>query len=56
MKLGNAKGYIKKVELPQLIRAQTADDRKPVPIAAFECRGLEPKRWIPTGPYCVETE
>lgn len=24
--------------------------------AAFECRGLEPVRWHPTGPYCVQVE
>mmetsp|Transcript_1946 Transcript_1946/g.2900 ORF Transcript_1946/g.2900 Transcript_1946/m.2900 type:complete len:81 (+) Transcript_1946:3-245(+) len=27
-----------------------------VPIAVFECRGLEPVRWTPTGPYCVQSE
>jgi hypothetical protein len=38
------------------IRAQTADDNQMVPLVAFECRGLEPVRWHPVGPYCAETE
>jgi len=35
-------------------RAQTADDTGMVPIAAFECRGMEPTKWHPTGYYEVE--
>ena len=35
-------------------RAQTADDTGMVPIAAFECRGMEPTKWHPTGYYVVE--
>ena len=46
--------YAKVVKLPTL-RPQTADDTAMVPFAAFECRGMEPVRWIPTGPYCVES-
>lgn len=33
------------------IRAQTADDTDMVPILAMDCRGLEPIKWYPTGPY-----
>lgn len=40
----------KKLEL----RPQTADDSEMVPIFACECRGLEPVRWHPLGPYCAE--
>ena len=35
-------------------RAQTPDDTGMVPIAAFECRGMEPTKWHPTGYYEVE--
>ena len=30
---------------------QSSDDTGMVAIAAFECRGLEPVRWTPTGPH-----
>lgn len=33
---------------------QTEDDTDMVPILAMECRGLEPVRWYPTGPYEAE--
>ena len=36
------------------LRAQTADDTAMVPIFACECRGLEPTKWTPIGPYSVE--
>ena len=59
IKLGASKaGYIRVLKsLKSLrLRAQTADDTSPVPIAAFECRGIEPKAWTPTGPYTAEAE
>jgi len=37
------------------LRAQTADDTDKVPIFACECRGMEPTRWTPRGPYCAES-
>mmetsp|Transcript_33998 Transcript_33998/g.74607 ORF Transcript_33998/g.74607 Transcript_33998/m.74607 type:complete len:162 (+) Transcript_33998:273-758(+) len=49
-------GYLKKVDCPAVKKELTAEDTKPVAIAAFECRGVEPKKWTPTGPYCVESE
>ena len=39
-----------------IIRAQTADDTGMVPIAAFECRGMEPTKWTPTAGYVAESE
>ena len=39
-----------------VVRAFTSEDTVAVPIAAFECRGLEPIGWTPTGPYVVRTE
>jgi hypothetical protein len=48
--------YMKFVPMPALTRAQTAGDTEMVPIAVFECRGMEPIHWTPTGPYCVESE
>ena len=39
-----------------ITRVQTGEDTGLVPLIAFECRGLEPVRWHPSGPYCVETE
>mmetsp|Transcript_24403 Transcript_24403/g.81115 ORF Transcript_24403/g.81115 Transcript_24403/m.81115 type:complete len:173 (-) Transcript_24403:835-1353(-) len=38
------------------LRAQTADDGDLVPVLAMECRGLEPIKWHPTGPYEAESE
>lgn len=38
------------------LKQQTADDgENMVPIFACECRGLEPIRWEPIGPYCAES-
>lgn len=51
----HAAGHMKMVKLP-ILRSQTSDDQEMVPIAAFECRGLEPVKWTPTGPYIVESE
>ena len=47
---------LKKEELPKKLdlRPQTADDTDMVPIFACECRGMEPVRWSPLGPYCAE--
>jgi hypothetical protein len=42
----------KKVKL----RALTSDDSDMVPIVAMECRGLEPVKWHPTGPYEATAE
>ena len=39
-----------------VIRSQTADDTGMVPILAMDCRGLEPTKWYPTGPYEAESE
>ena len=39
-----------------ILKQQTGEDTKMIPIAAFECRGLQPIKWNPTGPYCVETD
>jgi len=43
-------------ELPKKLelRPQTADDTEMVPIFACECRGMEPVRWDPLGPYKAE--
>jgi hypothetical protein len=38
------------------LRGQTSSDKDMVPILAMECRGIEPVKWYPTGPYRVETE
>ena len=38
------------------IRPQTADDSDMVPILAMDCRGLEPIKWHPTGPYEATAE
>ena len=38
------------------VRAQTSDDTEMVPFIVFECRGMEPVRWHPTGPYRAEAE
>ena len=46
--------YLKLVDVPKLVRQQVDEDTDLVPIAAFECRGLEPVRWNPTGGYCAE--
>jgi len=43
--------YLNVVQIKGVTRAQTADDTGMVPLIAFECRGLEPVRWTPTGPY-----
>ncbi|KAL3894638.1 MAG: hypothetical protein SGPRY_013755, partial [Prymnesium sp.] len=43
--------YCTVVQIKGLTRSQTSDDMGMVPIIAFECRGLEPVRWTPTGPY-----
>ena len=46
-------GWPKNLEL----KAQTPDDgEKMVPFFACECRGMEPVKWTPIGPYCVESE
>lgn len=50
----NHASSLKCVRMPEFTRAQTADDTEMVPIAVFECRGLEPTKWTPTGPYYVE--
>ena len=46
---------LKVVELKHLKPCQTSEDVGGVPIAAFECRGLEPTKWNPTGPYSAES-
>ena len=38
------------------LRSQKADDGDMVPILAMDCRGLEPIKWYPTGPYEAEAE
>ena len=43
------------VAVKGVLRAFTSEDTVAVPIAAFECRGLEPIGWTPTGPYVVRT-
>ena len=43
-------------KLKVVVRPQTADDNEKVPFIVFECRGLEPLRWHPTGDYCAEAE
>ena len=48
IKPGELKGLV-----TQPITGEDAQKSKMVPIAAFECRGLEPTRWYPTGPYTV---
>eukprot|EP00408_Alexandrium_pacificum_P019360 CAMPEP_0171186568 /NCGR_PEP_ID=MMETSP0790-20130122/16879_1 /TAXON_ID=2925 /ORGANISM="Alexandrium catenella, Strain OF101" /LENGTH=173 /DNA_ID=CAMNT_0011651615 /DNA_START=66 /DNA_END=587 /DNA_ORIENTATION=+ len=34
----------------------TAEGGGKVPIAVFDCRGVEPIKWYPVGPFTVETE
>ena len=34
-------------------QAWDADDGDLVPFVAFECRGIEPTAWHPTGGYCA---
>mmetsp|Transcript_90658 Transcript_90658/g.270563 ORF Transcript_90658/g.270563 Transcript_90658/m.270563 type:complete len:172 (+) Transcript_90658:77-592(+) len=34
----------------------TPEQGMSVPIAVFECRGLEPSRWYPVGPFLVESD
>jgi hypothetical protein len=46
---------MKMLELKHLKPHQTSEDVGGVPIAAFECRGLEPTKWHPTGPYMAES-
>ena len=39
------------------LKPQTAEDGEAlVPIFACECRGMEPIKWHPIGPYCAESE
>jgi len=46
-------GWPKNLEL----KPQTPDDGATmVPMFACECRGMEPVKWDPIGPYCVEAE
>ena len=60
MKFGGKQHHTLKVVTTELkgdtIRAQTSDDTGMVPIAAFECRGMEPTRWTPTTGYVAESE
>ncbi|KAL1524005.1 hypothetical protein AB1Y20_018920 [Prymnesium parvum] len=46
--------YCTVTQIKGLTRHQTADDTGMVPLIAFECRGLEPVKWTPTGPYCAK--
>ena len=47
--------YLKIVDVKGLnVRPQTDEDTEMVPLVAFECRGLEPVRWTPIGPYSAE--
>ena len=45
-------GYPKNLTLKE----QTADDGEMVPFFACECRGMEPVKWTPIGPYCAQGE
>ena len=51
-----APSHLKIVDIKGLpMRAQTADDAGMVPWVAFECRGMEPIKWHPSGTYCAES-
>ena len=50
-----APSYMNIVQLKSL-RRQKADDTGMVPIAAFECRGMEPTKWTPSTGYRASAE
>ena len=60
MKFGGKQHCTLKVVTTELkgdiIRAQTSEDTGMVPVAAFECRGMEPTKWTPTAGYIAESE
>ena len=55
-KADKQQSYLNVVQIKGVTRPQTAEDTGMVPLIAFECRGLEPVRWTPTGPYCGSAE
>merc|ERR1712232_1039880 len=50
------KDKLKDLKDPSTLGQYTADDNnKMSPIVIFDCRGIEPSKWIPCGPFEVET-